>query len=108
MHSVYLLKKDDCYKIGFTRNDPKDRIKQLNTGSTSPIDLIHSYSTKYPSKLESSLHRKFKPKKVFGEWYRLDQNDIDNFLNECNKIEQIFETLKDNHHWLKELSKLKL
>jgi hypothetical protein len=107
MYTVYLLNKDDYYKIGFTRKDPMQRIKQLNTGSTSAISLVYVFTTKYPSKLEASLHRKYKQKKAFGEWYRLSHQDVCNFLKECNNLTHIFETLNENPYWQKELSKLK-
>lgn len=94
---IYLIESIDdnevIYKIGRTKNDPKSRVKQLQTGTASTLILLNGYSTKYASKLEKMLHNHFKHKKIKNEWFRLDLNDVVNFTNICEQCEENIEIL---------------
>lgn len=93
--NIYLARAVDTndYKIGVTKQDPKLRLKQLQTGNSLPLVLIKSLKTKYGHKAETALHRFFASKKVDGEWFRLEQSDIEQFKNRCRIVEQGFDTL---------------
>jgi len=100
MGNVYLLEcinKDGItYKIGFTKGDIQNRVKALQVGNGYEIKELSSFSTKYDQKLESTLHKYFKHCRLKGEWFNLEQNDIDNFTEICKRIENNFNSLKDN------------
>ena len=109
MYKIYLLESIDndktSYKIGYTSQDIKVRIRQLQTGNKNIITLISSYETSYGSKLEKSLHNFFKHKKVNNEWFNLDLEDIVSFKDLCRKIENNFVILSENYHFKKYLKK---
>jgi hypothetical protein len=102
---IYLLK--DCeknhYKIGITKNNIQKRINQLQTGNSGQIILINNFQTFYPRRLENMLHTKFQHKKILNEWFELDEEDVTNFHNTCENLEEIIISLKDNPFFNKNL-----
>lgn len=61
------------YKIG--RSDsPLKREKTLQSEKPT-IELIYKFKCEYG--IEKELHNKFNNKKIRGEWFNLDDNDID-------------------------------
>ena len=98
---IYLISDVDntnnLYKIGITRKkDINERLKELQTGNGKKLYLHNSFKTKYPYKVEKMLHNLYSPYHENGEWFRLNQEQIDNFLIECQNKENICECLKDN------------
>ena len=88
MGYVYLLLQYDSdnhetYKIGITKRDINKRISELQTGNPNKITLIKSYESDNYLKIESWLHKKFKPKNEKGEWFNLSDDDVFSFENEC-------------------------
>jgi hypothetical protein len=85
---IYLLTNGNHYKIGFTKNI-NNRIKQLQTGSSTKIELISSYkSDKFYSIIENALHRTYNIYQTSdNEWFDLPINEILNFKENCRKIE---------------------
>lgn len=74
--SVYLFKANDCYKIGIASSIEK-RIAALQTGNPYKVACIfHAYHPNAHS-IESSLHMVFKHKKAHGEWFLLNEEDIE-------------------------------
>ena len=105
MGYVYLIRnlENNTYKIGITKNDPKKRVKQLQTGCSSPLDLLYTYETKYPYRLEKMLHTKFMLCKVEGEWYKLPKEDVTYFLNTCNNLQNTLNVLLNNPFFSKNI-----
>ena len=95
---VYLIADvfNETYKIGVTRRKVEQRLKQLQTGNSNQLDLIDYYQTEYPYKLESMLHNRFKPQQANNEWYFLTKEDIDNFQDTCNHLNEIINVMKDS------------
>lgn len=92
---VYLLKTpENIYKIGVATNVEK-RIKQLQTGCADKITLVDKFLSKYPFKIESTLHRRYECDKIKGEWYYLSNESINNFQKDCNLMESNFKCLED-------------
>lgn len=102
---VYLIQDKDqnTYKIGVTRGSTQKRLKRLQTGNSSKIELVYSVYTNYPFKLESMLHTHFKEKRGIGEWFYLNKEDIDEFLDLCFQKIDVIETMKDNPFFGKNL-----
>lgn len=73
---VYILKAGQYYKIGVTTGAVEDRIKQLQTGSSSKISLVHTIPAWRPYRVESDLHNYYAHKHTRGEWYKLSQYDV--------------------------------
>jgi uncharacterized protein YebE (UPF0316 family) len=82
------------YKIGFATNIVK-RMKAHRTSNPSFI-LVNSFETKYNRKVETALHNIHKSKLYGGEWYCLDDDDVNKFTEKCEMIEKNFDSLKDN------------
>lgn len=95
MYKVYLIKNldDDQYKIGYTRRTVEKRIKEFKTGNCNQLKVIHEFESKWGTKIEASLHRRFKYKKIAGEWFKLEKEEVDNFIPECQKLHQNFDIL---------------
>jgi hypothetical protein len=96
MGFVYLIedKVNNIYKIGTTKNLNK-RIKSLQTGNPNELYIKFSFETKYPFRLESLLHRKFKQYHYLNEWYQLPTNiveDIENIFTNTNDMIYIMES----------------
>lgn len=93
---VYLLTDGKFFKIGVTRGSIEKRIKKLQTGNPDNITIVNYHLTEYPFKLESFLHTKHAQQKINNEWFDLSSNDVTSFKQECERIDQMFDQLKDN------------
>lgn len=93
---VYLLTDGEFFKIGVTKGSIEKRIKKLQTGNPDNIAIVNYHLTEYPFKMESALHAKYANKRINNEWFDLSLNDVTSFNQECEKIDYIFEQLKDN------------
>ena len=105
MGYVYLIRncENDTYKIGVTKNNPQKRVKQLQTGCSSPLDLLCSFETEYPYRLEKMLHTKFLLNRENGEWYKLDMEQVNSFLEICTKLQNTLNTLLQNPFFSKDI-----
>ena len=102
MAYIYLIEseyKQEKYKIGFTRNkDVKKRLKQLKVGNPSNLTILEKFKTKHKRKIETALHNIYSIKNVDGEWFELEKYDVDNFIENCSKLEKNFDILKENNN----------
>jgi hypothetical protein len=62
MGYVYLLiqldyNNKETFKIGFTKNNPEKRVKQLNTGNPNKIELLNYFESRYYINIENWLHK---------------------------------------------------
>lgn len=97
MYNVYLicskLGDEKLYKIGYTRRNINQRIKELKVGNAGDFYLIDSYESIWGSKIEASLHKILRLKKISGEWFDLDEIEVSNFKKICEKLDSNFETI---------------
>jgi hypothetical protein len=104
MINVYLISSETngskIYKIGITRRKVTERLKEFRTGNASILTIENVYTSPYGSKIESYFHGMYKSKNVGGEWFNLNQNDIDNFITNCKKIDDNFNFLEKNKTFL--------
>ena len=102
MYKVYLIKNlaDNQYKIGYTRRSVEQRIREFKTGNCNELKVIHEFESKWGTKIEATLHRRFKWKKIQGEWFDLEKYEVDNFINECQKLHQNFEILSQTNSFI--------
>nr|WIE95299.1 hypothetical protein [Microctonus hyperodae filamentous virus] len=76
-------KKDNIYKIGYAKNINK-RISALNVGRCSDLLYVHTCcSVKNARLAERTLHLHFKAKIVRGEFYCLNNVDIEYVYDFC-------------------------
>ena len=66
MKYVYLANIEDTniYKIGFTKQTPEKRVKNLQTGNPNKIVLVNSYKSEIAPSIESVIHNYFKHKNL--------------------------------------------
>lgn len=76
---IYLLRAihdSTLFKIGRAK-DPNDRLKTFNVKLPFPIEYDCLVQTDDMYALESNLHAKFASKRLDGEWFRLEQEDVE-------------------------------
>lgn len=73
---VYVLKAGPFYKIGVSKDVAK-RVKQLSTLPPFDLEIIHTIWTEDSYGLEAELHEYFNSKRKNGEWFTLDEADIE-------------------------------
>lgn len=76
--AVYLFKHGKYYKIGKTK-DTVRRGNELKIQLPENLDLIHEIKTYDPSGIEAYWHRRFKAKRMNGEWFDLNSSDLKAF-----------------------------
>ena len=94
---IYLIKnsEESYYKIGVGKN-PKQRLKQLQTGSPAELVLIETFSTEHAYKIEKILHRRYSHLKKDGEWFYFSIIEHFEFLNICQTVEKSIKTLMES------------
>lgn len=99
MEKIYLIKNEEnLYKIGVTKRNVNERIKELNISYPYELKIIHEYQTNIGYKLESYLHKIFHHKNIKGEWFELSKNDVEKFISFCKKYENNYKILKESNN----------
>ncbi len=75
---VYLLKAGPHYKIGKSVNFEK-RLTQIKLQLPHAVEVIHVIHAADHSKAESYWHRRFIARRLNGEWFELNQDEIAEF-----------------------------
>lgn len=83
---VYLLKSGDSYKIGKSI-DVNKRMKNISPIMPHRVTLIHSFKTDNMDVEESRLHQMFDNKRLLGEWFALNEEDV-SYIKGIPKIEE--------------------
>ena len=93
MVNIYLVSSEindqKVYKIGITKRAIEKRIKEFKTGNASELLLVDHFNSKWATKIESHLHRYFKAKRIKGEWFELNDEDLEKFKPMCEKIKYL-------------------
>lgn len=75
---VYILVGGDCrtyYKIGRSKYPPA-RLYIVSTQLPFRVELLHLIKSDNAAKAEFFLHRRFADKRLNGEWFALDPEDV--------------------------------
>ena len=80
---VYIIETQGVYKIGRASN-LESRVKKYQTENPYPITLIASAFIFDCVSYEKRLHKKFAHKKLRGEWFKLNDNDLDSLKNKLS------------------------
>lgn len=76
---VYLIGMETgLYKIGLSKNTD-GRLSDLSNATPYELTLIHKIECRDCFKIEKFFHEKFAHKRVKGEWFQLDADDIEYF-----------------------------
>lgn len=76
---VYLAKFEGRYKIGQTTN-LRRRKRELATGLPDELKIVHTIQTDDPGGVEAYWHKRFDDKRIKGEWFALDEGDVQVFM----------------------------
>jgi hypothetical protein len=81
---VYFIqnKTSGLIKIGRTR-DIERRVAIFTRLFSFPIDLIQHFKTLNYEMIEKSFHTFYKSKRKYGEWFKLDEQDIEQILKKA-------------------------
>lgn len=97
MYTVYLIcaEIDDkkLYKIGYTKREPEQRIKEFKTGNASQFYIIETFQSEWGTKIEAQIHKYFRNKKISGEWFDLQDEDLKKFTTQCQLIHSNLELI---------------
>ena len=97
MGFVYFIKDNsDQVKIGYTKRNVKDRVKELNSPN---LITILEFETKYPTQLEKALHFRFKKHNIEREWFQLDDYKVDELKEICKMLDEGVTTIKENNYF---------
>jgi len=88
------------YKIGFTKRNIETRIKELRTGNSEDFKIVAIYESEFSKKIETILHRKYKMKKISGEWFNLTEDEVKCFQSECEELQKNLKFLIENNTWI--------
>lgn len=102
-YNVYLIcaeiNDEKLYKIGYTKRKVNQRVKELKTGNAANFEIIDSFYSKWGTKIEASLHKRFNDKKIKGEWFNLTNKDVLNFKSNCQLLHENFNTLSNTTYY---------
>lgn len=106
MFNIYLISSEinghKLHKIGYTRRTVEKRIKEFKTGNASDFEIVDSFYSKWGTKIESQLHKIFKTKKLSGEWFELNDEDIKLFKEHCEKIHNNLDLISSSNSYYQE------
>jgi len=98
---IYLFKTDNnMYKIGVA-DSPKKRLKGVQTGCPTKVEIVFIKQTYKALKVEALLHKMFDKNRVMGEWFKFTDDEVEDVILEIRK-----NTIKPKHQV--DLSHLKL
>jgi hypothetical protein len=108
MGYVYLLLEVDKdgnerHKIGFSKNNPQKRQKQLQTGNSNVISVLNQFQTPNYKHVEKWLHRKYSNQKTEAEneWFTLTNEQVGEFIETCKGIEKTVTFMRENNPFFK-------
>jgi len=73
---IYILKGDRYYKIGRSVN-PYTRVEQFAPLLPFPVEIVHTFVVEDMHTAEKDLHERFADKRTNGEWFALDEADLE-------------------------------
>ncbi len=101
---VYLISSElndmILYKIGMTRRDMSKRIKELKTGNAADLTTVNIFESKWASKIEASLKKRYRYSNISGEWFALSDDEVNDFLNTCKSIHDNFDFIHNNNTYI--------
>lgn len=105
MGCVYFYKINnlDPIKVGMTsKNNPYDRIYQLITGAPFGGELLGYFNTPTPKKDETEIHERFKDRRLTGEWFDIDFDNVKELIKEFHTINDVKRLMLDFPFSIKE------
>lgn len=83
---VYVLQMGNHFKIGKSKR-VDSRIREFSPKLPLPVTVVTTFLCKNYSQAESNLHLKFADKRTNGEWFALEQEDIEWLLGKRGPVD---------------------
>lgn len=83
--SIYLLECGGKYKIGISKNVDR-RIKELDNRPFKVNKIISKDNVVDVYSKEQKLHTKYSKKRIDGEWYEFNQEELKNIIDEIKGL----------------------
>lgn len=84
------------YKIGMT-SDVDRRLAEMQVGCPFPLYAVGAYRVERPFAVELMLHSFFYKKRIRGEWFRLDANDLHYIHSSMDGVCAVVEEMADRN-----------
>ena len=92
-------KELDLVKVGYTSQNPIDRVKQIQTGFPYDVNLVHSFRLESnmwcARNYESYVHKKINSCLVGREWFKSSDIKVSEILTELKSFNEL---TYENHH----------
>ena len=84
---LYILKPKGLpyYKIGIAVDVDK-RIKDLQTGCPKELYCVYKKEFNKTIKIERMIHKKYKNKNTYGEWFKLNKNELEELITTLENL----------------------
>ena len=86
---IYLLQSESLYKIGIAK-DVDSRWKSINNLPYEVNIISYSDLISNPNKIEAELHNRYKNKRVNGEWFSLDPEEVEEVNNYIRSLKNSY------------------
>ena len=110
MFNIYLICAEfegrRLYKIGYTRRDVSKRVKELKTGNGSDLYIIDSFKSKWGTKIEAILKKRYSYCNISGEWFNLTDEEVKSFMTKCKLAHDTLEMITTHNTYYLETGKL--
>lgn len=73
---VYVLRCGIYYKIGHTKGNIYARVRELQVGNPSKIEIVFTLATPKYKEWEERLHEFYKEQRISGEWFALTEEHL--------------------------------
>lgn len=95
--TVYLIKSDSgSHKIGHTRRNIGIRLSQLQSSSPDKLEVKRTFDALNSKETEQDLHSHFRSKNTHGEWFSLNEVDLQEFENYAQVYERQYNEVKSH------------
>jgi len=91
---IYVFTDGEYYKIGHTKYNPTIRLMQCQCGNPRRMEIVDCFFVNNTVHIEQQLHDILKKKRVRpqGEWFDLDESDIDMIYKFIDKPPETLDT----------------
>ena len=79
---LYLIRSEQYIKIGIA-SDVDTRLSEMQVGNPCKLSIEAVFNVGEAQQLEGVFHKLYRHKRVSGEWYRHDQDEIMNIGRIC-------------------------
>lgn len=85
---LYLMESKNKYKIGVSKNVER-RLKELNNRPFETKLIAHKNNVENAYDIEEKLHFKYQNKRLGGEWFELNEKEVDEVVSFINNLKGV-------------------